>query len=632
MDTTTPTSSISPPQSLRRSPVRRPLHERSESEINALVTPSIRLVDDSFIYATDPFPTQPSQIFVPSDFSLSYGTAFVSSEDATVSSRHPRSKSPLSTARNSKNSSNFTKPILDTSYVAPLTSAPPIWLPTSSCPHSPPSRFSTQPSPLSRPWFNANASSTVIAEQERRLTTTGAAGSDLSASHGTAVSVNALSNSSTARAMTGDERHDELPRDEQPLHPAGPTVGQAHHPTAATITDRIARLTASVDRSSSPSVFPAGAAARSLETSPRSAVRGPHTNPASAIVIYSRPSIVVDEQQVASDAWEQPSLYRARDEQFSAQQIRESSTQISRSPNLRPTSVQPAWLSLDPEPYLGGQRRQITPSNVSVASSASSETLGGRSHKSPSRYQTGVSYSAFPRPITPTSPSTQPRRTRSTRRTKGSSTMVSASAKTSISSRSNSPRSDGLAIPAIRPGPRVQFPVVHRPPPQSDFAESSLSDTKRVRVREEATPLSSMTLSRRALSTVTPEAGWARKTSRATDHQRNSGLRLHPVELGSNHGLVPPTVEISAPEMDEEPPAILSRSLKVDKGKARATNRAVDRRGKSQDELNDSQRRSKRASMVTTPDRSNRNSRGDLPDQSSSRTSFMAIGVPNWAR
>ncbi len=58
----------SPKQSPRQSPKRRALHERSESDTNALSSPSLRLVDrsDAQIYASTPFPSQPSHILSPS--------------------------------------------------------------------------------------------------------------------------------------------------------------------------------------------------------------------------------------------------------------------------------------------------------------------------------------------------------------------------------------------------------------------------------------------------------------------------------------------------------------------------------------------------------------------------------------
>ncbi|KAI9718944.1 MAG: hypothetical protein M1812_003829 [Candelaria pacifica] len=57
-----------PNRSPRQSPKRRALHERSDSDTNALTSPSLRIVDrsDAQIYASDPFPSQPSHILSPS--------------------------------------------------------------------------------------------------------------------------------------------------------------------------------------------------------------------------------------------------------------------------------------------------------------------------------------------------------------------------------------------------------------------------------------------------------------------------------------------------------------------------------------------------------------------------------------
>ena len=57
----------SPTRSLRRSPPRRPLHERSDSHVNEISQPTVRVIGDSNakIYASTPFPTQPSQILSP---------------------------------------------------------------------------------------------------------------------------------------------------------------------------------------------------------------------------------------------------------------------------------------------------------------------------------------------------------------------------------------------------------------------------------------------------------------------------------------------------------------------------------------------------------------------------------------
>ena len=57
----------SPTRSLKRSPPRRALHERSDSHANEVTSPTLRVIGDSNakIYASTPFPTQASQLLYP---------------------------------------------------------------------------------------------------------------------------------------------------------------------------------------------------------------------------------------------------------------------------------------------------------------------------------------------------------------------------------------------------------------------------------------------------------------------------------------------------------------------------------------------------------------------------------------
>ncbi|KAI9677615.1 MAG: hypothetical protein M1817_006569 [Caeruleum heppii] len=71
------------------SPPRRALHERSDSQTNEIVAPSIRLVSPSDIYTADPYPTQPSQILSPNASST-----LKFEKPPTVSPRLRRTKSP----------------------------------------------------------------------------------------------------------------------------------------------------------------------------------------------------------------------------------------------------------------------------------------------------------------------------------------------------------------------------------------------------------------------------------------------------------------------------------------------------------------------------------------------------------
>ncbi|KAF2182773.1 hypothetical protein K469DRAFT_690511 [Zopfia rhizophila CBS 207.26] len=58
---------FSPPSSRNTSPIRRPLHDRSNSQTNQYSGPTIRIVEDpgTDIYSKTPFPSQPSQILSP---------------------------------------------------------------------------------------------------------------------------------------------------------------------------------------------------------------------------------------------------------------------------------------------------------------------------------------------------------------------------------------------------------------------------------------------------------------------------------------------------------------------------------------------------------------------------------------
>ncbi|KAL8787869.1 MAG: hypothetical protein Q9195_007562 [Heterodermia aff. obscurata] len=57
----------SPPRPLKRSPPRKPLHDRSESSTNEQASPTIRIIDEphAHVYSSTPFPTHPSHILAP---------------------------------------------------------------------------------------------------------------------------------------------------------------------------------------------------------------------------------------------------------------------------------------------------------------------------------------------------------------------------------------------------------------------------------------------------------------------------------------------------------------------------------------------------------------------------------------
>ncbi|KAL5407464.1 hypothetical protein PMIN04_011723 [Paraphaeosphaeria minitans] len=58
---------FSPPSSSTVSPIRKPLHQRSDSQSNQYAGPTIRIVEEQgpHVYSKNPFPTQPSQILPP---------------------------------------------------------------------------------------------------------------------------------------------------------------------------------------------------------------------------------------------------------------------------------------------------------------------------------------------------------------------------------------------------------------------------------------------------------------------------------------------------------------------------------------------------------------------------------------
>ncbi|CAI6328319.1 unnamed protein product [Periconia digitata] len=58
---------FSPPSTRNVSPIRRPLHDRSNSQTNQFAGPTIRVVDDpgTDVYSKTPFPSEPSQILPP---------------------------------------------------------------------------------------------------------------------------------------------------------------------------------------------------------------------------------------------------------------------------------------------------------------------------------------------------------------------------------------------------------------------------------------------------------------------------------------------------------------------------------------------------------------------------------------
>ena len=80
----------SPPRTLRRSPPRRALHERSNSHANQISSPTLRVIGDSDakIYASTPFPTESSQILYPNG----RGRGAVFEDQVSVSEEHNPTK------------------------------------------------------------------------------------------------------------------------------------------------------------------------------------------------------------------------------------------------------------------------------------------------------------------------------------------------------------------------------------------------------------------------------------------------------------------------------------------------------------------------------------------------------------
>lgn len=76
----------SPPRPLRRSPPRKPLHERTESSTNKQTSTTVRIIGDPHaqIYSSTPFPTHPSQVLAPKSTKPSGAVH----EEVGVSDRH----------------------------------------------------------------------------------------------------------------------------------------------------------------------------------------------------------------------------------------------------------------------------------------------------------------------------------------------------------------------------------------------------------------------------------------------------------------------------------------------------------------------------------------------------------------
>ena len=544
------TASPSPPQprTLRRSPPRRALHERSESETNTVVNPSIRVVPDSLVFASTPFPTQPSQVLLPrrgsrfDNHNCGSGTPLVSSEDPTVSSIHypgRRSYRPPSSGP-PKASANFSKPSPDTSYTEPLTN----W-----------TRWTDQPNQQSPPPRRVNAPSTIAPVGLLPTATT----------------VNA---STAARAMTSSAAHDD------PRHGAGQQQQQQQGRSGASTAADHAGLALSPPNIGSVTLAAPASAKTSLTPD-------------------------LDRQRLSSDR------SRGDDARAAGNNARGTRSNLTTAP---PTSALPNWLAHDPTPAAARQRLQ---SVVSLTSSASSETLGGGlspkgSHKGRSR-RPSASYSAFPPGPSTARPTTPPRAAPASNPSKGSSTSASSTShKTSSSSRSGSPPSDVQAVPAIRPGPRLQYPVVRGPSAQGSFADTAISLPKRGRMPEDTPPHPSRAVTDHSrelpFEKPLPERPEPERTSESSTHSRNRSLNSHPV------------------------PTELRRPTRAEKGKGRATIRPVEEQREEAEGHERQVRRSNRHSMLAVPAQSKRNSRGDLPDRPSSRASFMAVGVPNWAK
>lgn len=122
MYSTSPKSHARPPKSPSRSPQkRRPLHERSSSRTNEIVTPTIRIISDpdTQVYSKTPLPSHPSQVLPPrkartSAFKISYdpvpdeNTINVTSKSLAANQLPPAGAKHTSTSTTSSDPQLFT--------------------------------------------------------------------------------------------------------------------------------------------------------------------------------------------------------------------------------------------------------------------------------------------------------------------------------------------------------------------------------------------------------------------------------------------------------------------------------------------------------------------------------------------
>ncbi|KAI9826829.1 MAG: hypothetical protein M1832_005768 [Thelocarpon impressellum] len=400
----------------RTSPPRRPLHDRSNSETNELgvappPAPSIRLVRDSDVYATTPYPTQPLHVLSPKD-----GTFRVSGKDKAVSAASASPGPP---------------PQWQLPRLPPAATRPPQ---QSRVPEVAPLRSGKlkSPSTFGEHGLSVNAARAAALERLRTPEVSPPHRADAGASRG---------------QLRGGQHQQHQQHQHQHQH--------QHQPFAKHSPQRF---------NEGSSLGAPTAAAGSGGVAPPSD-RPPRTVPLSPSAYWK-------------DGPRAPSSGSSTFEDVAHHGLGSvADTRASQGPPAR---------------NLHDKALPTRPSLASLASSASSDALGGPSPSGRTRQRRpSASYSAFPpaspsfsrsssiAPPSPARPSPKQQQQLQQQFQRRSATPPTPHSSSSISSRSGSPPSYIQASSAIRRGPRIQFPTIRAPSNQGSWAHLSITIPKR---------------------------------------------------------------------------------------------------------------------------------------------------------
>ncbi|KAL8791460.1 MAG: hypothetical protein Q9213_000077 [Squamulea squamosa] len=157
----------SPPRSLRRSPPRRPLHERSDSEANERVSPTSRSPGESqdFPYKSTPYPTHPSHVLSPKKASRPglVPKIFEDEEDAVLP-RRPASEIEYDQRHNKTKGSRALEDVENRheNSIRPLSFGNTLPIAIHPLNFNPPERFTSGPGMMEESVDNGNRSSDEI--------------------------------------------------------------------------------------------------------------------------------------------------------------------------------------------------------------------------------------------------------------------------------------------------------------------------------------------------------------------------------------------------------------------------------------------------------------------------------------